>query len=201
MAIASVTLAADREPVVGGPCDGCEAVFIGIPESISSESRIAPPDEPGTPLRVEGTVRDTEGSPVAGVIVYAYHTNIGGRYPRDSSTQGTPAERHGMLRGWARSDNAGRYVFETVRPGGYPLSRIPEHIHMHVIEPGRCTYYIDDIVFEDDPRLTDTDRRRTSRARGGIGVAKPEHHESGSLTVRRDLILGDNIPDYPRRDS
>ena len=116
------------------------------PAEIRSVARIAPPDESGTPLRIEGTIRDRNGKPVEGVIVYAYHTNARGRYPKEPATKGTSAQRHGRLRGWARSDSAGRYVFETIRPGGYPFSRDPQHIHMHLIEPGRCTYYIDDIT-------------------------------------------------------
>jgi protocatechuate 3,4-dioxygenase beta subunit len=113
----------------------------------------------------------------------------------------SPTQRHGKLRGWAKSDHEGRYVLNTIRPGGYPFSRDPEHIHMHVIEPGRCTYYIDDIVFEDDKRLTDEQMRRMSRGRGGPGVANPELNATGSLVVRRDIVLGENIPGYPHRES
>ena len=113
------------------------------------------------------------------------------------ATKGTSAQRHGRLRGWARSDSAGHYVFETIRPGGYPFSRDPEHIHMHVIEPGRCTYYIDDILFKDDPRLTATKIAKLSRARGGPGITKPIRTESGGFVVRRDIVLGAKIPDYP----
>jgi len=199
--IAAPTAATDREPVGGGPCDECVAVFIGMPESIASVARIAPADEPGTPLRIEGTILDAAGAPVKGVIVYAYHTNSRGRYPADRSTKGTAAQRHGQLRGWAKSGADGRYVFETIRPGGYPFSRDPEHIHMHVLEPGRCTYYIDDIVFEDDRRLTDAHLRRMSRGRGGVGLTKPARSESGALAVRRDIVLGENIPEYPQRGS
>lgn len=187
-----------REPVIGGPCEECEAVYVGMPAQIPSIARIAPLDEPGTNLRIEGTVRDQSGHPKAGVIVYAYHTNAKGRYPADKETKGTSAQRHGRLRGWARSDSSGRYVFETIRPGGYPFSRDPEHIHMHVIEPGRCTYYIDDILFADDSRLTPEKITRMSRGRGGAGIAKPTPIESGGLLVRRDIILGAKIPDYPK---
>ncbi|HMB71060.1 MAG TPA: intradiol ring-cleavage dioxygenase, partial [bacterium] len=131
-------------PVVGGPCEGCENVFRDIPARIGSATRIAPADQPGEPLRIEGTVYGPDGKPAPGTIVYAYHTDVGGLYP--------PAEtRHGALRGWARADGDGRYRFDTMRPGGYPGTSIPQHVHMHVIEPGRCTYFIDDLLFRDDP--------------------------------------------------
>ena len=48
-------VASAREPVVGGPCEECESVYVQIPAHIPSVARIAPPEEPGTPLRIEGT--------------------------------------------------------------------------------------------------------------------------------------------------
>ncbi len=195
--VLAAVAASAREPVVGGPCEECESVFVQMPTEIPATARIALPDEPGTPLRIEGTIRDRNGKPVEGVIVYAYHTNAKGRYPKDSASKGTSAQRHGRLRGWARSDAAGRYVFETIRPGGYPFSRDPQHIHIHVIEPGRCTYYIDDILFKDDPRLTADKITRMSRGRGGPGITTPARTESGSFIVSRDIILGAQIPGYP----
>src|SRR5262245_51730522 len=93
-----------REPIIGLPCEGCEAVFDGLPGNLSSRSRISPKDEAGEPMRIEGTVRDGKGRPVPGVIVYAYHTDANGIYPRNESMQGRAAYRHGRLRGWARTD-------------------------------------------------------------------------------------------------
>src|SRR5690606_14499128 len=100
-------------PVIGGPCQGCELVFVGMPATLTSTARIAPPEEPGEALVLEGVVRREDGSPAEGIIVYAYHTDAQGIYPPD-------ATMHGRLRGWARTDHAGRYRFETIRPGSYP---------------------------------------------------------------------------------
>ena len=30
------------EPIVGGPCEGCEAVFQGLPDELTSSTRLAP---------------------------------------------------------------------------------------------------------------------------------------------------------------
>jgi protocatechuate 3,4-dioxygenase beta subunit len=179
------------EPVIGGPCEGCELVFVGMSESLTSAARIAPSDEPGEPLRIDGVVTDGEGRPVAGVIVYAYHTDSGGIYPQAST-------RHGRLRGWARTDEAGRYRFDTIRPAAYPGRPIPQHVHMHVIEPGHATYYIDDIVFSDDPLLTEERRREMINNRGGSGLAEPTRKEDDVWHVRRDIVLGLGVPDYRR---
>jgi protocatechuate 3,4-dioxygenase, beta subunit len=179
-----------KEPVVGGPCDGCDIVFEGMPPKLDWFSTIAAAGEPGKPMRITGVVRDQKNWPVPGIIVYAYQTDAKGIYPK-----GTTA--HGRLRGWARSDELGNYGFDTIRPGGYPDSAIPQHIHLHVIEPGRATYFIDDIVFSDDPRLTPEARKRFP-GRGGDGIVTPTL-ESKVLVVTRDIYLGKNIPGYPSK--
>ena len=186
-------ICAAREPIVGLPCEGCELVFLDMPDSLMSSSRIAPKGEPGRSLRIEGTVRDQRGKAAEGVIVYAYHTNAQGLYPADSTSS-----RHGKLRGWVKTDAKGHYRFDTIRPAGYPKTDIPEHVHMHVIEPGRCTYYIDDVIFEDDPRLTQAASEKYVSGRGGSGLVAPTKGEDGVWIVIRDIVLGKNIPGYPR---
>lgn len=177
------------EPVVGGPCQGCEYVFVDQPAQLASRARIAPAGEPGEPLIVEGTVRTLAGAPAEGVIVYAYQTDAGGIYPKGTT-------RHGRLRAWARTDRDGRYRFETIRPGAYPGRGVPQHIHLHVIEPGRATYYIQDIVFADDPLLGERGRERHRRGRGGGGLVTPERDADGTWHARRDITLGEKIPGY-----
>ena len=196
---AEIERAADREPIVGLPCEGCEAVFEGQPDSLVWTSRIASKDEPGDTMRIEGTVRDRTGRAVPDIIVYAYHTNARGIYPTDESLEGLAAHRHGRLRGWVSTDDRGRYRFDTIRPAGYPNTDIPAHVHMHVIEAGRCTYYIDDIMFEGDPRLTEAKRQRLIRGRGGSAVITPIQDAAGSWLVTRDIVLGEGIPGYPER--
>ena len=111
--------AQESEPIVGRPCEGCEAVFEGIPPEIPSVSRIAPETESGEAMVIEGTVRNAGGTPIPGIILYACHTSAGGVYAKDEALRGTAAYRHGRLRGWVRTDGAGRYRFETIRPGPY----------------------------------------------------------------------------------
>lgn len=185
-----------RVPIVGLPCEGCEAVFEGLPATLTSHSRIARPDEPGQAMRIVGTVFDTDGHPAPGVIVYAYHTNSLGIYPRSGHPQGPAGDRHGLLRGWVKTDEDGQYRFDTIRPAGYPDTDLPAHVHMHVIEVGRCTYYIDDILFEDDPRLTAEKRGQLVRGRAGSGLVLPQEDGDGTLIVTRNIALGLNIPGY-----
>jgi len=192
MAMAWQRPAAANEPIVGGPCEGCEAVFVGRPATLTSNARLAPANEPGEPLVVEGTVRHAGGTVAPGVIVYAYQTNAAGIYPR---AEGRDATRHGRLRGFALTGANGEYRFDTIRPGSYPNSNDPQHIHMHVIERGRCTYWIDDVYFADDPLLKAA-HRTAAPGRGGSGIAEPVKQPSGTWHVRRDIVLGAGVRDY-----
>jgi protocatechuate 3,4-dioxygenase beta subunit len=187
----------DREPIVGRPCEGCEAIFDGLPETLDSRARIAPVDEPGTPLEIAGRVVDREGRAVAGIVIYAYHTDARGIYPPDLAARTAEARRHGRLRAWVRSDSEGRFAFSTIRPGGYPDTDLPEHVHLHVLEPGRCTYYVDDLMFADDPRLTAEKRQALDLGRGGSGIATPEPLVHGGWRAERTIVLGARIPGYP----
>ena len=202
MRIASVALftmvagcALAREPVVGLPCEGCEAVFEGLPAELSAHDRIAPQGEPGEPLALTGRVLSVDGSPRAGIVIYAYHTDAKGIYPPLAHAHGRAAERHGRLRGWVASDAEGRYAFDTIRPGSYPTRDVPAHIHLHVLEPGCATYYIDDVLFTDDPLLTSAQRRAHAIGRGGSGIATPTHI-GGRWQVTRDIRLGAGVPGY-----
>ena len=194
--LASVAMpSAAREPVVGLPCEGCEAVFEAMPARPPTTARIAPANEPGQPMTVTGRVLDSRGRGQAGVVVYAYQTDAHGTYPRARGLSGAAA-RHGRLRGWALSGPDGRYTFQTIRPAVYPSGDTPAHIHMHVIERGCATYYIDDVMFTDDPLLTPDQRRSHARGRGGEGIATPTRRD-GRWQVTRDIRLGQEIPGYP----
>jgi protocatechuate 3,4-dioxygenase, beta subunit len=104
------------------------------------------------------------------------------------------------LRARAKTNAQGEYVFETIRPAGYPGTDLPQHIHMHIIEPGRCTYYIDDVMFLDDPLLTAAKRRQLTGGRGGDGISMPSREQDGKggtrWRVRRDIVLGEQISGY-----
>lgn len=188
-----------RVPIIGLPCEGCEAVFDGLPDTLTSTGRIAPPHEPGEPMRIHGTAHDQSGRAAPGVIVYAYHTDAGGIYPPDDELRGQAAYRHGRLRGWVKTDERGRYRFDTIRPAGYPGRDTPAHVHMHVIEPGCCTYYIASIHFDDDSRLAARERARMVEGRGGSGLVQPTKDENGVWVVTRDIVLGQGVPGYPDR--
>jgi protocatechuate 3,4-dioxygenase beta subunit len=196
---------ADLQPIAKpdllyGECgiagNNCIGPYEGMPATITSHERIAPLSEPGEPLTVTGRVLGPDGRPRAGVIVYGYQTDSHGVYPAVVPPRSRASNYHGRLRGWARSDAQGRYTFDTIRPGSYGGN--PEHIHMHVIEPGCATYIIDELMFAGDPmflRLTPEQRQSETPGRGGPGIGKLRRKGKG-WEVTRDIHLGENIPGY-----
>lgn len=191
------TLAQRSTPIVGGPCEDCQVALEGLPHRPPVIATLASQGEPGERLRLTGVVVDEAHRPREGVIVYAYQTDHSGNYPSSTAPLSDAAQRHGRLRAWAMTDADGTYTFLTIRPGGYPGSDLPQHIHMHVIEPGCATYYLDDVMFHDDPRLTPRFIAQLDVGRGGSGIVAPIMRD-GVWHVRRDIILGYRIPDYPR---
>ncbi|MFU7527505.1 hypothetical protein [Qipengyuania sp. ASV99] len=169
-------------------CDGCEAALERDRASLGSVARIAGPGEPGDALIATGTVYLPDGrTPASDVIVYAHHTNAQGYYAGgDPNASGSA--RHGKLKGWVRTDDAGLYRFETIKPAPYPSMTMPAHIHLYISEAGRPTYYIDDIVFAGEFAV-DVEYRAAQELRGGSGITMLERNADGVLVARRDIIL------------
>ena len=106
------------------------------PATLAATGRIAPTSEPGDPLIVTGKVVNTDGSPAANAIVFAYQTDRGGLY--DKPENGPHSWR---LRGWVKADKEGAFRFETIRPGSYPNSNNPPHIHFTAFLPNGERYH------------------------------------------------------------
>jgi len=174
-------------------CEDCELLFEDMPVEIKSSTRLAPANEPGEPLTIQGTIFQSDGkTPAAGIILYVYHTDAKGLYSRGRDQK--KAMRHGHLRGWIKSDANGRYSFNTIRPASYPNSRNPQHIHPIVVESKTRYYWIDEYLFTDDPVLTAEEKRRQP-GRGGSGIITLTGDTRGWKGTR-DIILGRGIPNY-----
>lgn len=180
--------------IVGGPCEGCEAIY-EFGERVLSPVDTLPGFYSTEPkLKVTGTIFQNDGkTPAKDVILYIYHTNQNGIYPKRGDESGW-AVRHGYLRGWIKTTDDGVYTFYTTQPGSYPSGSEPAHIHAIVKEPGVSEYYLDDYLFDNDPLLTQK-VRDSRRQRGGSGILKLVE-EDDEFVVKRDIILGLNIPGY-----
>jgi protocatechuate 3,4-dioxygenase, beta subunit len=181
---------------VGGPCEDCDLMFEGMPpiQQIPTTVVLAGKDEPGERLELQGRIVRLDGTPAPdGTVLYLYHTDATGRYTRAEGQR--EGMRHGRLRGWVRPDAQGHFQVKSIRPVSHPDSRIPQHIHMLVKEPGLSRYWIDDILFDDDPFLTKAELAHVEQ-RGGDLVIHLERSPENVWTGQPTITLGKNIPDY-----
>ncbi|MGA0560141.1 intradiol ring-cleavage dioxygenase [Larkinella sp. VNQ87] len=196
--VVSALLSAHGQDKVGGPCEGCEAIYENTVSFEKLPSLLKMPDvtwEGKKPLGINGIVYKADGkTPAAGVILYVYHTDQTGHYPKKGNETGW-GKRHGYIRGWVRTDEKGAYKFVTLRPAPYPNANEPAHIHITVKEPDLNEYYIDEFLFDNDPLLT-TEKRRKLENRGGSGIVRLK--DVGNMSKgERNIYLGRNIPNYP----
>jgi protocatechuate 3,4-dioxygenase beta subunit len=181
---------------VGGPCEDCDIMYVDMPKDIPAVDTSEGWNEPGRRLLVHGTVYRVDGkTPAPDVILYYHQTDNTGYYTQGKDQQGR-GRRHGHLRGWIKTDKNGYYALYTIRPAPYPNANIPAHIHFYIKEPQLANeYWVDDIMFDDDPLLTASERARQPN-RAGNGVVKLTE-QNAVLIAKRDFILGKNIPGYP----
>jgi len=181
--------------LVGGPCEGCEAIFEYGERTLTSVDTLPDFNDNGLKIKVRGTIYQNDGkTPAKDVILYVYHTDQNGIYATKGGETGR-ARRHGYIRGWVKTDRNGYYTFYTLKPGVYPDRSTPVHIHPTILEPNGKYYWIGSYHFEGDPLLTYKELHPSIPRGGGTGVLKLKRE--GNIWVgTRDIILGKNVSDY-----
>jgi protocatechuate 3,4-dioxygenase beta subunit len=124
------------------------------PADAPSTGRVAAAGEPGERVTISGVIVGGDGSPIAGASLYVYQTDREGYY----GVKPLSDNRNPRLKLFLRSAADGSWSFETIRPGSYPGSRAPAHIHFEVSARGHAPR-IFEIVFEGDPFVTAEMRR------------------------------------------
>lgn len=128
------------------------------------------PDAVGERIRIEGRMIDGDGAPIDGILFEIWQADGQGRYahPRD------PKRTNASFKGFGRveSDVAGKFAFDTVKPGRVPgpngalqAPHVVVAVHMRGILTHLFTriYFSDEAANADDPilRLVPAQRRDT----------------------------------------
>jgi protocatechuate 3,4-dioxygenase beta subunit len=163
--------------------DGAGALLITTRDAeLPWRTVIASEKERGERLIVSGTVFAADGeTPLEGVKLYVYHTDIYGRYNNASGSSSEP-----RLYAYLRSSEDGRYEYETIKPGPYPGGGNPAHIHYELSMPDSDEQHFE-IFFEGDPYLSDQTRALADRGRAMI--MNPERGKDGLLRGECDITF------------
>jgi protocatechuate 3,4-dioxygenase beta subunit len=154
------------------------------PPGAPASGEVAPSSEPGQRLEVGGTVFAADGkTPIAGASVYVYQTDARGYYRPDDKM----GNRNPRLFALLRTDANGHYSYRTIRPGSYPDTRVVQHIHYEVAADGHGSR-IFEIVFEDDPMMTEEVRRNAAQP-GSIYSLRRIEPGSPAGRVVQDVVL------------
>lgn len=141
--------------------------------------------EAGEPLIITGTIYSPDGKqPLEGIDLYVYQTDATGVYTT-SGGDNRATRIHGVM----RTNAEGRYEFRTIKPGSYPSSRVPAHIHAYVSGPGYPEYWIDEYHFEGDPFLSAGEIARFSGKGSFSPIVKLERGKDGVLRAIRDIKI------------
>jgi protocatechuate 3,4-dioxygenase beta subunit len=155
--------------------------------AVQPTATLITPDEPGEPLIVSGRILDDENKPVAGAIVYVYHTNQAGVYStKGGNTASMGDSLNPRLFAFLRTGTDGKYEYRTIRPGQYPGSGPPAHVHYEVTAY-KCDKKVTELMFEDDSRLTAAGRREFEN--NGFVIARPIRGDDGAWRCLCDVTI------------
>lgn len=121
---------------------------------------LAGPEAVGQRIELTGVVTDGDGEPIPDAMLEIWQADGDGAF--HPHVESGPVEGFCSF-GRAPTDEAGRYAFTTVKPGGVPLSggrmQAP-HVNVHVFSRGLLihaftrVYFAGDSANESDPTLT-----------------------------------------------
>lgn len=110
---------------------------------VDGEARLDDGQDAGTVLFMQGQVRDTDGSPLAGAVVDVWHANTGGTY-----SYFDPSQSEFNLRRRIVTDAEGRYRFRSIVPSGYgcppdgPTQHLLDQLGRHGQRPAHIHFFI-----------------------------------------------------------
>lgn len=168
----------------------CASATTGLPTFDKStpgswRTTICSDKEPGEPLIVSGTIYGPDGrTPVEGINLFVYQTDATGVYTTSGGDN-----RNTRLHGAMRSNAEGKYEFRTIKPGSYPGSSNPAHIHAYVSGPGYPEYWIDEYHFDDDRFISDETKRKAAAQGSFSPILKLTRGSDGVLRGTRDIKL------------
>lgn len=145
------------------------------------------------PLKITGTVFLGDGvTPAKDVILYINQADDNGNYELKKHHN----KRYVYHRGWVKTNADGKYTFYTFVPGKERRSNDFKKIHLVIKEPNNVEIEGFDLIFDNDPLLTKSCRRKIAR-NGLDNILKPEKKDSISVATK-NIILKHQSMDFAK---
>ncbi len=112
----------------------------------------------GERIIVTGRVSDEDGRPVRNTLVEVWQANAAGRYVHKADQHDAPLDPNFLGAGRCMTDDQGRYLFKSIKPGAYPWGNHPNawrpnHIHFSLFGEYFASRLITQMYFPGDPLL------------------------------------------------
>jgi len=144
-------------------------------------------------LKITGTVYQSDGvTPAKDVIVYISQPDENGFYDLRKKND----KRYIHHRGWVKTDADGKYTFYTFIPGNFTRNRELKHIHPTIKEPGKEEYALEAFLFDNDPFLSKSCRKRL--AKKGIDNILMVEEQNDMFVATKDIVLEADNSDYTK---
>ncbi len=136
-------------------------------------------------LKLTGVIYQSDGvTPAKDVILYIEQPNENG----DFELRNTGDARYVLHRSWVKTDADGRYTFYTFIPGGDRRFNQLQQVHPIVKEASKEAYILETFLFEEDPLLTKTCRKRMAKKGDPTRILAPKEVD-GMLVAERNIVL------------
>jgi len=128
----------------------------GYPLADIAGSNVAPENEEGEHIRIEGRVFDGNGEPVTDAMVEIWQADARGRYAHPADPRRSNSAFRGFGRTGTGTDPQHRFWFDTVKPGAPGDGQAP-HVNVIVFMRGMLTHAYSRIYFCDEAEANASD--------------------------------------------
>ncbi|MBU2929346.1 hypothetical protein [Winogradskyella psychrotolerans] len=136
-------------------------------------------------LKLTGIIYQSDGvTPAKDIILFIEQPDEDG----DFDLRNTGDARYVFHRSWVKTDADGRYTLYTFVPGGDRRFNQLQQIFPIVKEPTKGPYELETFLFDEDPLLTKTCRKRMAKKGDTTRILKPKT-EDGILVAERNITL------------
>lgn len=143
-------------------------------------------------LKITGVIYESDGvTPARNILLFIHQADEDGNFELRRENK----KRYVHHRGWVKTDADGRYTFYTFVPGSYIYGSELKQILPIIKEPGKTEQKIETFVFDNDPLLKDSCRKKIEKTNPNR-ILKLDKKE-GLFVATRDIVLGkENTSEY-----